>query len=149
RAVLIALEGLGYVRDVLLKEGYHFDDWFLPGNQERVVPAVAFGQTPLAYDSACFAVVMSNGQKGAELINQYRALGAPRAIEVRHDRVVQWRVSRALSAGDEQLVIPPDRVDEVFQNNADKWNPESVFRAKNIAALSSRQTDLVDLGLIP
>ncbi len=149
RAVLRALERLGYTRDVLLKEEYPFDDWFLPGNQERVAPAVAFGQTPLAYDSACFAVVVSNGQQGPELVNQYRALGAPLAIEVRPDKVVHWRVSRAMSAGDEQFVIPPDRVEDAFQENAHKWNPESVFRAKNIAATSPRQADFVDLGLIP
>lgn len=143
------LEDLGYTRNTLLKEGYGFEDWFLPGNQERVAPAVAFGQTPLAYDSACFAVLLANGKAGAELVNQYRALGAPRAFEVREDRVVHWRVSRVSAAEDGQLTIHTDKLGDVFQANADKWSPASVLRAKSIAAVESRQTDFIDLGLIP
>src|ERR1017187_5686058 len=91
--VLRNLRQLGY-RDELLKTEYTFVDWFEPNNPERVVPAAAFGQTPQSYDSACFAVVLSNGKCGLPLIGQCRALGAPYAFEVREDVVVNWLIGR-------------------------------------------------------
>src|SRR4051812_42568984 len=93
-AVVSQLESIGYRGD-LLQRSYKFDDWFLPEAPEREAAVAAFGQTPSAYDSACFAVVPTNGKAGADLVNEYRALGAPRAFEVRQDRVIHWRVSSA------------------------------------------------------
>ena len=90
RKVVAELIEIGYRGD-LLQQSYRFFDWFSE-NEERIVPAATFAQTPLGYDSACFAVVLSNGDSGTNLISKYRALGAPRAFEVRPDQVIHWRV---------------------------------------------------------
>lgn len=146
-AVISELSKLGYQGD-LLQYDYRFADWFSQ-NEERSVPAAAFAQTPLGYDSACFAVVISNGESGASLINQYRALGAPRAFEVRPDRVIHWRVSAQTAPTDEQLVIAPEEIGAVFREHRELWRPRSVHRAKNIAAIEPRQPDFIDARLIP
>lgn len=150
KAVLSELKGIGYQGE-LLQESYPFEDWFLPGSPSRIAPAVAFAQTPLAYDTACFAVLLPNddGRSGADLVNDYRALGAPRALEVHSDRIVHWRVSTSTAAGDEQLTIWPDQIRQVFSANAPRWRPENILRAKNIAAPGQRSLDFIDLGLIP
>jgi hypothetical protein len=142
------LTRLGY-RGELLQQSYHFDDWFTQDSQRRVAPAVAFGQTPVAYDSACFGVIHANGKVGPALISDYRALGAPRAFEIREDRIIHWKVSASPRSEDEQTVIFPDQVSQVFRDHGSRWKPSSVLEAKNVAATSKRQIDFVDVGLIP
>ena len=74
-AVLGHLRDLGY-RDELIQKNYAFIDWFQPDNPvQRTIPAAAFSQTPYSYDSACIAVVLSNGKSGRPLIVENRALG--------------------------------------------------------------------------
>jgi hypothetical protein len=147
--VLRNLRQLGY-RDELLKTEYTFVDWFEPNNPERVVPAAAFGQTPQSYDSACFAVVLSNGKCGASLIAECRALGAPYAFEVREDVVVNWRVGRDLNSSIEIARIAPNTLDRVFRDQEHTWAGPDVLRAKGISfKLGPRQLDFIDLGLIP
>jgi hypothetical protein len=82
RQVISNLERLGYRGDLLLRS-YSFVDWFRPENPLREAPAAAFGRIPQSYDNACFAVVLANGKSGADLVNEYRALGAPFALEVK------------------------------------------------------------------
>lgn len=148
-AVLRNLQNLGY-RDELLQTEYAFVDWFEPDNPERVVPAAAFGQTPQSYDSACFAIVLSNGSCGFPLVGQCRALGAPYAFEIREDVVVNWRVGRDSSHSKELLRIAPDAIDRVFRDQQEKWTGTDVLRTKGISfKLGPRQLDFIDLGLIP
>ena len=147
-AVLAELQQLGYSGD-LIQRDYSLRDWFSADQAERTVPAALFAQTPVAYDSACFAVLRSNGRAGVDLISDYRALGAPRAFEVRRDRVIHWRVTTTPSAADAQLVIEPNQITPIFRANADHWRPASVLRAKNISPAGPCQLDFIDLGLIP
>src|SRR3989442_14566636 len=91
-AVRRQLQAIGY-KDDLIKTDYTFPDYFSPLVPKREAPAVAFGQLTLDYHSACFVVAKSNGRAGPELLAHYRALGARRAFEVRHDRVLRWRAS--------------------------------------------------------
>jgi len=148
-AVLSNLQRLGY-RDELLKTDYAFIDWFQPDNPERVVPAAAFGQTPQSYDSACFAVLLSNGKFGPELVADCRALGAPYAFEVRDDLVINWRVGPDAQAAKELLRIEPDRLDRIFEDYREKWAGGDILRTKGIGfKLGPRQLDFIDLGLIP
>jgi hypothetical protein len=148
-AVLSNLQQLGY-RGELLKTDYAFVDWFQPDRPERVVPAAAFGQTPQAYDSACFAVLLSNGKFGPELVADCRALGAPYAFEVREDLIINWRVGPDAQAAKELLRIEPDRVDRIFQDHREAWAGGDILRTKGIGfKLGPRQLDFIDLGLIP
>lgn len=148
-AVLGQLRKIGY-RDSLLLERYDFADHFSSLPSTVTAPAAAFGQLPPDPNSACFAVALTNGDSGASLIARYRALGAPRALEVRDDSVVHWRVSANVSEVDRQNVISPSQLDGIFHRNRDAWNPSSVMRAKNIAPITGgRQRDFIDAGLMP
>ena len=148
-AVLANLGELGYTGELLQRQ-YSFVDWFQSNNPERTVPAAAFGQTPQSYDSACFAVLLSNGRFGEELVGDCRALGAPYAFEVRPDHVVKWLVGRDLGSSKEILHIDPSQLDRVFKQHHQDWAGVDVLRSKGIGfKLGPRQLDFIDLGLIP
>ena len=146
--VLHQLEALGY-RGQLLARSYEFPDWFIENSPIRIAPAVAFGRTPQSYDSACFAVLLSNGKSGVELVTDYRALGAPVAFEVREDSVVYWKVGRDVAQMREELRIPPDALVRVFQEHELQWASKEVLRIKNIRFEAGPQQLEFDLGLIP
>ncbi len=150
RAVIKSLRGIGYTGD-LIQENYEFNDWFLADAPRRQICA-AFGQTPFSYDSACIAVLPPALMPAAPgVIANYRALGAPLAIEVREDCMVPWRVGR-----DEQTTnqfagrISLDAIETAFKQRESEWNPETILRAKNIGrSTGPRQLTFIDLGLIP
>lgn len=149
RDTLSCLRNLGF-HGQLLQEHYNFNDWFVPDNPSRQAPAAAFGQTPLSYDSACFAVLVPDGRQVSSQILDYRALGAPLALEVREDAVVPWRVGRDASQVRALGSFPADALHRYFEAEADQWSPREVLRAKNISLRSDvRQLDFIDLGLIP
>jgi hypothetical protein len=149
KRVLAELKGIGYEGE-LLQRPYAFGDWFSEGTPERTVEAAAFARTPIGYDSACFAVVVSNGDGGVELIRKCRALGAPRVLEIgTAGQVFHWRVGTEPTAGDMQLAIPQKNIRAVFQENRKDWSPHDVLRLKNIGPVGPRQRDFIDLGLIP
>ena len=133
-----------------LEADYQFGDWFTPGTPERIVELAAFGRTPVAFDSACFAVIASNGKPGRELIRECRALGAPRAFEVdTHGRVFHWRVAISPSDGDRQQELQPERVAAEIEEHKGEWSPDAMLRAKNVGPSGPRQRDFIDLGLVP
>ena len=145
--VLRQLEALGY-RGERLVRSYQFPDWFEEGNPVRIAPAAAFGRIPQAYDSACFAVVLSNGKSGAQLLTDYRALGAPMAFEVRDDSVVYWKIGRDVAQMREERRIPPDALVGVFRDHEAEWTSRDVLRVKNIRFEVGPQQLEFDLGLI-
>lgn len=147
--VVSGLESLGY-RGELLSRSYFFADWFLPETPEKQVPVAAFGRTPQAYDSACFAVLLANGKSGSDLIHECRALGAPLAFEVRNNVVVLWKVGRDHNTIAERRRILPNEVERVFKEQKEEWSSRNVLRLKNIGFQSGlHQLDFIDLGLIP
>ncbi len=138
---------LGY-RDELTRQDYRFTDWFSPNTAQRYAPAVAFGRAPVAYDSACIAVFVPTVETTAA---DFRALGAPYALEVGDEGIVPWTIGH-----DEQLTRPsgnriaPGAIDRFFDNIENRWKPEAVLRAKNIGtSVGPSEIDWVDLGLIP
>lgn len=149
--VISELEGLGY-RGELLERGYPFPDYFQDGIPERKVPVAAFGQTPASYRTACFGVLLADrsGLRGKQLVESYRALGAPIHFEVSDDRVICWIVGRdAETTRIEEEFDDEQELRQKFQQYADVWSPESVLRAKNIGqARAERQLDFYDAGLI-
>jgi hypothetical protein len=147
--VVSSLKEIGY-RGQLLQERYPFGDWFLPERPQREAPIAAFGRFPPSYDSACFAVLVPNGVAGKPLVSQYRALGAPLALEVEERQVTVWRVGHDEGATAVAEVIPSSRLSALFQQNREKWSADSILRAKNIGvSLGPQQRDLFDLHLIP
>jgi len=149
-AVVSELPALGYDGNLVILD-YEFTDWFQPGDLRRTVPVAAFGQLPTTYQTACIAVVIPNGKAGADLISDFRALGAFVAFEVREDAVAAWRVGKELSADDERRVILPGDIRGTFARYSSEWSAESILRGKNIGLDlgDERQLDFFDLGLIP
>lgn len=146
--VTIQLGRLGY-RNELLERWYKFPDYFSKNKTERIVPAVAFGQTPTSYETACIAVLNPNGKSGRALVNECRALCAPFALEIDKDVVNEWAV--ASNEHEHQLLqtVPVDQIPQFFVDRAQEWKPEPLLRAKNIGSFhSTRQLGLF-AGLVP
>lgn len=148
-SLLRELRRIGYSSDLIVPS-YRLTDWFEPSLPERVVPAAVFGQTPFSYANACFAILVANGRRGADLVYDFRALGAPFAFEVGTDSVTHWVVG-----AERETVVPRGRFEasqirSLFEQQAERWSPDAVLRAKNISfELGPRQLDFIDLGLLP
>lgn len=145
---LDGLRGIGY-RGGLLAENYRFVDWFSGRTETREAVAVAFGQTPISYETACIGVVKSNGLREQELVDGYRALGAPVILEIADTEVREWAVS--LESRGHRLVetYPQEQIGQLFLNRAPDWNPKEFLRAKNIGTFRwLQQLDLFS-GLLP
>jgi len=147
RYVLTGLRSAGYGQGLLF-EDYTYTDILASDSPTRVVPAAAFGRTPPSFDTACISVLIADQRQPSNIVDSYRALGAPVAFEVDDTVVRQWRVSAVSSSVWKE--IPASDIESEFARNADNWSPDSILRAKNISAkLQSRQLDFVDLGLLP
>lgn len=146
--IIAVLRQIGY-RDSLLQENYSFRDWFTRTRVERKLVAAAFGQTPVSYESALIGVVCSNGERGASLVNGFRAFGAPVLLEIDGDRVREWAVSRLLDEHGLIGTYPAEQIREALVHRAQDWKPESLLRAKNIGSFQwDRQLGLFS-GLLP
>src|SRR5947209_825317 len=111
-AVLKSIGRLDYGGE-LLQRDYEFTDWFSTGSETSMVPAVAFGRTPVDYDSACIAIFPENRDRPPIT---FRALGAPFAIEVHDDGIVPWTIGRDQhTTRPSSGRIPVDAMDRFFR----------------------------------
>lgn len=139
------LAAIGYADDALL-EGYAFADVMAAGGDTRSVALAAFTQTPPSYRTAAFGVIQGD-LDGANL-SPYRALGAPAIFVISGDSVELWQVKadgphRRLASA----VVGDLR--DLFQRNAEHWNPKAIHRAKAITPEEpGGQLDFIDLGLM-
>jgi len=84
------------------------------------------------------------------LVSEYRALGAPVALEVASDHVIQWKVSADINRITKQDEFSPGSLSQKLKEKKDQWSPDTIVRGKNVfAKLGPRQFDFIDLGLIP
>jgi len=147
--VISEIGAIGYQPEYLLRD-YSFKDWFVQGTPERRVPLAAFGRRPFSYDSACLAVVVSDGKSGRDLVMDFRALGAPIAFEVQEDVLAVWRIGRDTGTTQRRMEIVGREITKFFREHSDEWSAKKILRAKNItSALGPKQLDFIDLGLIP
>jgi hypothetical protein len=147
-SIVAGLRELDY-RGPLLAENYSFSDWFAPNKPERCAAAVAFGQTPISYDTALIGIGCSNGLAGSALVDQYRALGVPFFIEVGTDAVREWAVAREEGRHGLLATYAPDNVRQLFVDRNRDWRPEALFRAKNIGKFHWTQQLSLFAGLLP
>src|SRR5256885_1181087 len=91
--------------------------WDRPRKGAGAADTAAFGRSPLSYDTACVAVITSNGYPGAAAVERHRALGAPLAIEVLANRLHLWRVQATTGIGDRPVVVDSRDLKELFKKH--------------------------------
>ena len=146
--VVAGLRGIGY-HATLLEENYKFPDYFTSKREERQIAAVAFGQTPLSYDTALIGVALSNGLREEALVNSLRALGAPVLLEIDNYEVRQWDVSYKENKHTLVARYPADRITQMIERHAREWKPEPLLRAKNVGTANGSSQPSLFAGLLP
>jgi len=147
--VVSEVGAIGYEPEYLVSD-YGFKDLFVQGTPERHVPLAVFGRKPFSYNSACLAVIVSNGKSGADLVTDFRALGAPIALEVGEGRLAAWKVGRDARATEKRDEVGEKDIGKLFKKYEQEWSAKQIIRAKNIPFdLGPKQLDFFDLGLIP
>lgn len=139
------LRAIGYRPELLIRD-YSFADVLSEAGDEQCVALAAFTQVPESYRSAAFGVI--TGTHDADVVLHRRALGAPILFSIGTNDVGVWRVG---AEGKPRLSerVPLDRLDALFERNADNWNPSAVHRAKSLGQTQTAyQLDFVDLGLM-
>jgi len=69
----------------------------------------------------------------AQLITNYRALGAPLALEVREDCIIPWRVGLdAQTTNQFAGRIPLNAIEATFKQREPEWNPETILRRRTL-----------------
>ena len=148
-AIGAELRSAGY-REEAVVEGYAFEDVLATAPTTRQAELAAFTQTPPSYRSAAIGVIRGDGRPALELVQSYRALGAPLLFVVDGDSVAVWQVR---SAAPPRVIEQRLRVSDLpalFARNLDQWRPDAIHRAKAIGPAEGRhQLDFVDAGLLP
>jgi hypothetical protein len=146
--VLSGLRQIGY-NNGLLQENYAFRDYFTSGMQEQRIEAVAFGQTPASYDSACIGVACVSGVREQALLNRYRSLGAPFVLEIDNHEIREWIISSKKNQHGLIERYPIEKIREMFVSRAPHWKPEPLLRAKNIGSFHWTTQLSLFAGLLP
>ena len=146
--VLSGLRQIGYDNG-LLQENYAFRDYFTSGMQEQRIEAVAFGQAPMSYESACIGVACVNGVREQALLNRYRSLGAPFILEIDNHEIREWMISSKRNQHGLIERYPIDKIREMFVNRASYWKPEPLLRAKNIGSFHWTTQLSLFAGVLP
>ena len=143
-----AARAAGYRPEAVVPD-YAFADVLSDANTTRIVPLAAFTHTPPSYRSAALAVVNSDQRRTVDLVNEYRALGAPLLFVIERAEVTVWEVR---SDGPPRAIekVGLAHVAELFARNQASWHPNAIHRAKSIGGFETAyQLDFVDLGLLP
>ena len=146
--VLSGLRQINY-ESSLIQENYAFRDYFASGMQEQRIDAVAFGQAPMSYDSACIGVACVNGVRDQALLNRYRSLGAPFVLEIDKYEIREWIISSKRNQHGLIERYPIDKIREMFVSRAPHWKPEPLLRAKNIGSFHWTAQLGLFAGLVP
>lgn len=147
-AIAASIQATGYRQEAIVRN-YAFADVLGSAVETRTAALAAFTQTPPSYRSAALAVVQAEGRESLDLVQAFRALGAPLLFVVEGNDITVWQVRN----------IAPPRVLErltvaelpaLFERNHDIWHPDAIHRAKSVGAVEKGyQLDFVDLGLLP
>jgi hypothetical protein len=132
------LEECGYT-GTRLKEGYAFG--------EITAEYVGFATKPWDFDSACIAVMVSDGDSEATA-RSCRGMGAP-IVWVSNNGMVDWWAQHG--AGPTRFASASmQEFPALVHRHKAQLDPLSVYRGKTIARVDkSRQLDFVDAGFLP
>ena len=148
------MTALHSIREQLKKIGYStvqndyvFTDVFAATSPNRTAPLAAFTDFPPSYRNAAIAAVEANQETAAEITSAYRALGAPLLFVIEGQQVTVWEIARHPVI---HVHTNVDRLNELFAENSETWNPQRIHNAKAFGRLNqSYQLDFVDAGLLP
>src|SRR5712691_7911022 len=82
---------IGYLAVVT---NYKFSDVFATAAVDRTAALAAFTQTPPSYRNAALAVVHAENRPTAEIVSEFRALGAPLLFVIEGTDVTVWQVNQ-------------------------------------------------------
>lgn len=132
------LEECGYT-GTRLKEGYICGP--------ITIPLAGFATKPWDFDSACVAVMTTDGDPEATA-RSCREMGAP-VVWVWHNGTVDWWMQHA-GRPTRFESRPVQQFAAFVRQHRNELDPVSVYRGKTIARVDkSRQLDFVDAGLLP
>ena len=140
-----ALKSIGYL-DKRILSPYSYADFVGKEYKDREIQMAAFAREPVSYRNVCFGFTFSENEKGAANIEKHKALGAPLIFELTDNEVSLWKIMESeLPILYDKFEI--DNIESTFRENKDKWNPDTIFRARNIPSVKEAiQLDFVDLG---
>jgi hypothetical protein len=128
---------------------YVFSDVFAKIPTNRKASIAAFTHTPPSYRNAAFAIAHQDHRSAAEIVSDYRALGAPLVFVIEGDDVGVWQTNFGQSPR-EVARARTEELSDLFLAHRDDWSPQSIQRAKSIGQYNPQyQLDFVDLGLLP
>src|SRR5437016_3345403 len=104
-----------------IESDYTFADVFAPSGADRIAPLAAFTHAPPSYRNAALAVVEARGRNSADVVTDYRALGAPLLFVITNQHVTVWEVHPASRPTIHQAAHL-DRLGELFAANHDIWS---------------------------
>lgn len=143
-----SLLSIGYRANLLFSD-YEYADVTRDSISTRRIALAGFAQSPPSYRDACVGIVVSNGISGAAHVVQHRSLGAPLIFEIGDQTIGCWKTTKS---GEPELreKFRHDQIEKVFASNKQRWNPDSIFRAKSIRFDKEPvQLDFIDIGLMP
>ena len=139
---------LGYRDDAILRD-YAYSDVWVPSGGTRVVPLVAFTQTPPSYRSAAFAFTEGAAESPGIVVEGIerwarRCSSSLRAKWCRRGRFMR-AAPRGLSIASRSIACPSD-----FRSTVTTGCSDAIYRAKSIGRIEKDyQLAFVDIGLIP
>ncbi len=139
---------IGYKRN-LIQNNYKYADLFAHGVPVRTIERAVFAQSPFDYRSACFGIHIAEDNTPSDIITRrLKALGAPQIFIIRNGTTERWIITEKEAIFRDNYRT--NNLPHVITQNRQKWNPETVLRAKSgFAQPEPIQLDFVDIGLLP
>lgn len=142
-----ALSSIGY-KGKFLVEGYEYADMLSKNYSVNQVALAGFGDTPPSYRNCCVGVAESNGMADRNVVIKHRSLCSPLFFLINQNTLQQWILPKE---GEPELLesVSHDSIPRFFEDNAEAWEPERIFRAKVIKEVEKdSQLDFYDAGLL-
>lgn len=147
-SIIEAFRLIGYTSN-LIQRDYTYTDFSSSNPTDRKVAIGIFGQEPLNYRSACFAIHFPRENEDTNLLARtLRSFGAPQNFFILNGKTERWINAEKGPAYKE--TISTNALANVIESQKSEWNPDSIIRLKTgTAKVSDRQLDFVDVGLLP
>jgi hypothetical protein len=142
-----AFASIGFPKRQIISQ-YEFVD-LLGKSETRKVDLGIFGQEPVNYKSACFAVhALPNSLDLENVVRSFRSIGASQFFIIDNGTTQRWLNLR--SGPQLRESIATKDAPRMILSHKKYWNPETMMRMRSgFQQPMPEQIDFVDLGLIP